>query len=130
MSLKDHLKETFNKASLDKDSLAKEIIIVKWVHRFGLNSLKDLLIQSPVSENEQLEEGNQIKIDFKFSEPQEYKEKSIHKSINDATLQKEKSINKEDQSYKDKSEYIKSQNLPLPKIDKLRKWINTDKKAS
>ena len=130
MSLKDHLKENFNKASLDKNSLAKEIIIVKWVHRFGLNSLKDLLIQTPFSENEQFEEGNQIKIDFKFSEHQEYKEKSIHKSINDETFQKEKSINKEDQSYKDKSEYIKSQNLPLPKIDKLRKWINTDKKAS
>jgi len=126
MSLKDHLKETFNKASLDKDSLAKEIIIVKWVHRFGFNSLKDLLIQSPVSEKEQFEEGNQIKIDFKFSESHEYQEKSI----NESTLQNEKSINKDDQSYKNKSEYIKSQNLPLPKIDKLRKWINTDKKAS
>ena len=126
MSLKDHLKETFNKASLDKDSLAKEIIIVKWVHRFGFNSLKDLLIQSPVSEKEQFEEGNQIKIDFKFSENHEYQEKSI----NESTLQNEKFINKDDQSYKNKSEYIKSQNLPLPKIDKLRKWINTDKKAS
>ena len=126
MSLKDHLKETFNKASLDKDSLAKEIIIVKWVHRFGFNSLKDLLIQSPVSEKEQFEEGNQMKIDFKFSEPHECQEKSI----NESTLQNEKFINKDDQSYKDKSEYIKSQNLPLPKIDKLRKWINTDKKAS
>ena len=130
MSLKDHLKETFNKASLDKDSLAKESIIVKWVHRFGFNSLKDLLSQGQVSKKEEYEEGNQIKIDFKFSETPEYQEKFSLKSINETIPQNEKCINKEDQSCKDKNEYIKSQNLPLPKIDKLRKWINIDKKAS
>ena len=58
MFLKDYLKEVFNKASLENDILIKENIIIKWVHRFGLDSLNDLLRQNLVLIEEDKEEGN------------------------------------------------------------------------
>ena len=48
MLLKNHLIEVFKKASSENNFLLKENIVLKWVHRFGVDSLKDLLIHSPV----------------------------------------------------------------------------------
>ena len=59
MFLKDHLKVVFKKASLENNILVKENIINKWVHRFGIDALDDLLIQMLNSEEENTEEENQ-----------------------------------------------------------------------
>ena len=44
MLLKNHLIEVFKQASLENNFLLKENVVLKWVHRFGIDSLKDLLI--------------------------------------------------------------------------------------
>ena len=63
MLLKNHLIEVFKKASLENNLLLKENIVVKWVHRFGFDSLNDLLIHSPLLMENQYEE-NQEQISF------------------------------------------------------------------
>ena len=61
MLLKNHLIEVFKKASSENNFLLKENIVLKWVHRFGIDSLNDLLIHSPV-QKENHEEENQEQI--------------------------------------------------------------------
>ena len=39
MFLKDHLKDTYQKASLEKNNLILESVINRWVHRFGLETM-------------------------------------------------------------------------------------------
>ena len=58
MLLKNHLIEVFKKASSENNILLKENIVLKWVHRFGIDSLNDLLIHSP-AQRENHEEENQ-----------------------------------------------------------------------
>ena len=53
MLLKNHLIEVFKKASSENNFLLKENIVLKWVHRFGIDSLNDLLIHSPVQKENQ-----------------------------------------------------------------------------
>jgi len=53
MLLKNHLIELFKKASSENNFLLKENIVLKWVHRFGIDSLNDLLIHSPVQKENQ-----------------------------------------------------------------------------
>ena len=43
MLLKNHLIEVFKKASFENNFLLKEDIVLKFVHRFGIDSLIDLL---------------------------------------------------------------------------------------
>ena len=53
MLLKNHLIEVFKKASSENNILLKENIVLKWVHRFGIDSLSDLLIhRSSIKEYE------------------------------------------------------------------------------
>ena len=59
MLLKNHLIEVFKKASLENNILLKENIVLKWVHRFGIDSLNDLLIHTPALSKYQFEEENQ-----------------------------------------------------------------------
>ena len=59
MLLKNHLIEVFKKASLENNFLLKENVVLKWVHRFGIDSLNDLLIHSSLKKENQLEEENQ-----------------------------------------------------------------------
>jgi len=59
MLLKNHLIEVFKKASSENNILLKENIVLKWVHRFGIDSLNDLLIHSPAQRENQHEEENQ-----------------------------------------------------------------------
>ena len=59
MLLKNHLIEVFKKASLENNVLLKENIVVKWVHRFGFDSLNDLLIHSPLLMENQYEENQE-----------------------------------------------------------------------
>ncbi len=59
MLLKNHLIEVFKQASLENNFLLKENVVHKWVHRFGIDSLNDLLIHSSLQKENQLEEENQ-----------------------------------------------------------------------
>ena len=129
MLLKNHLIEVFKKASSENNFLLKENIVLKWVHRFGIDSLNDLLIHSPVQEENQHEEENQEQIrleSLKISENL----KEIECESNDLEI----SINNEvfsTNQYSNKiNQYTKTSKLPLPYIKNLRKWINKDKKAS
>ena len=53
MFLKIHLIEVFKQASLENNSLLKDNVVLKWVHRFGIDSLNDLLIHSSLQEENQ-----------------------------------------------------------------------------
>ena len=62
MLLKNHLIEVFKQASLENNFLLKENVVLKWVHRFGIDSLNDLLIHSSLQKENQREEQNQEQI--------------------------------------------------------------------
>ncbi len=62
MLLKNHLIEVFKQASLENNFLLKENVVLKWVHRFGIDSLNDLLIHSSLQKENQHEEKNQEQI--------------------------------------------------------------------
>ena len=59
MLLKNHLIEVFKKASSENNFLLKENVVLKWVHRFGIDSLDDLLSHSPVQKENQYEEDQE-----------------------------------------------------------------------
>ena len=59
MLLKNHLIEVFKLASLENNFLLKENVVLKWVHRFGIDSLNDLLIHSPLLMENQYEENQE-----------------------------------------------------------------------
>ena len=59
MLLKNHLIEVFKQASLKNNFLLKENVVLKWVHRFGIDSLNDLLIHSSLQKENLREEDNQ-----------------------------------------------------------------------
>ena len=134
MLLKNHLIEVFKQASLENNFLLKENVVLKWVHRFGIDSLDDLLIHSPVQKenqeqitliDENHEEENQEQIRLKSLKTLENLEKTNYLTISNnntvfSTKQDSNQIN----------QYIKTPKLPLPNIKNLRKWINKDKKAS
>ena len=46
MFLKDHLKDTYQKASFDKNHLMLENIINVWAHRFGPETLSELYVKN------------------------------------------------------------------------------------
>jgi len=68
MLLKNHLIEVFKQASLENNFLLKENVVLKWVHRFGIDSLNDLLIHSSVQKENQSEEENQKEISLKTNQ--------------------------------------------------------------
>ena len=74
MLLKNHLIEVFKKASLENNFLLKENVVLKWVHRFGIDSLNDLLIHSPQQKENQREEENQEQISLIDEVPEENQE--------------------------------------------------------
>ena len=151
MSLKDHLKDTYQKASFDNNHLMLENIINVWAHRFGPESLNELFVknqdQFKLTEEDQAEasqnqinlelieedqaEANQNQINLEllknvqYEEEIEFKPKETKTSNNSGTIDKDIYG-----SYKNESEYKDTEELPLPNIKNLRKWINNEKKAS
>ena len=115
MLLKNHLIEVFKKASLENNFLLKENIIFKWVHRFGIDSLNDLLIHSSLQKENQYKQENQQKIKRESTD--------LQTSWSNEIICKNQDSNKIER-------YNNTQKLPLPYIKNLRKWINNDKKAS
>ena len=144
MLLKNHLIEVFKKASLENNFLLKENIVLKWVHRFGIDSLNDLLIHSSApkenqhkQENQEQmslidevnEEENQEIIRLELLKNSENREETNWESTDLETSRSNEIISKNLDSNKIK-QYKNTQKLPLPYIKNLRKWINNDKKVS
>ncbi len=143
MLLKNHLIEVFKKASSENNILLKENIVLKWVHRFGIDSLNDLLIHSP-AQRENHEEENQEQITLiDENHEEENQEQIMLEALK--TLENSEETNSESnylkisnnnqvvnikQDSNQINQYIKNPKLPLPNIKNLRKWINKDKKAS
>jgi len=143
MLLKNHLIEVFKKASSENNFLLKENIVLKWVHRFGIDSLNDLLMHSPV-QKENHEEENQEKITLIDENHEEENEEQIRlesfKNLenleetncesNYLKIPNNNQVFNTKQDSNQINQYIKNPKLPLPNIKNLRKWINKDKKAS
>ncbi len=151
MFLKDHLKDTYQKASFDKNHLMLENIINVWAHRFGPESLNELFVknqdqfklieddQAETSQNQinlELTEEDQVEVNqnqinmellknVEYEEDMEFKPKETKKSNNTEIIDKDIYG-----SYKNESESKDIEELPLPNIKNLRKWINNEKKAS
>lgn len=134
MFLKDHLKDTYQKASFDNNHLMLENIINVWAHRFGPESLNELFVknqdQFKLTEEDQAEE-NQNQINLELLKNVQYKEEIEFKPKETKTQNNTETIDKDIYgSYKIESEYKDTEELPLPNIKNLRKWINNEKKAS
>ena len=129
MLLKNHLKEVFKKAFSENNILLKEKIVLKWVHRFGIDSLNELFIHAQALREYKLEEENQEQIKLELSktlvniEETNWESNHVETSISNGIFNK-------DQNFNNIKELNNTKKLPLPNIKNLRKWINNDKKAS
>jgi len=142
MLLKNHLIEVFKQASLENNFLLKENVVLKWVHRFGIDSLNDLLIHSSLQKENQREENQeQISlIDEVHEENQEQIKLELSKTFENIEETKMESdgletarsnqISSKNQNSNKINQFTENPKLPLPYIKNLRKWINNDKKAS
>ena len=138
MVLKNHLIEVFKKASSENNFLLKENIVLKWVHRFGIDSLNDLLIHSSQQKENQekislidevYEEKNQEQIRLESFKTFENLEVTNCKS-NYLKISNNNQVFNIKQDSNQVNQYIKTPKLPLPNIKNLRRWINKDKTAS
>ena len=143
MLLKNHLIEVFKQASLENNSLLKDNVVLKWVHRFGIDSLNDLLIHSSIQKENQREEENQEHtslIDEVHEENQEQIKLELSKTFENIEETKWESngletasgneISSKNQNSNKINQFTENSKSPLPYIKNLRKWINNDKKAS
>jgi len=143
MLLKNHFIEVFKQASLDNNFLIKENVVLKWVHRFGIDSLNDLLIHSSPQKENQREEENQEQIsliDEVNEENQELIKLELSKTFenieetklesNNLETASSNGISSKNQNSNKINQFAETPKLPLPNIKNLRKWINNDKKAS
>ncbi|AQL30631.1 MULTISPECIES: glycoprotein [unclassified Prochlorococcus] len=143
MLLKNHLIEVFKQASLENNFLLKENVVLKWVHRFGIDSLNDLLIHSSLQKENQREEENQEHIsliDEVYEENQEQIKLELSKTFenieetkiesNSLETARSNEISSKNQNSNKINQFTETPKLPLPYIKNLRKWINNDKKAS
>ena len=137
MLLKNHLIEVFKQASLENNFLLKENVVLKWVHRFGIDSLNDLLIHSSLQKENQeqislideVHEENQEQIKLELSKTFENIEETKWESngLETASINE---ISSKNQNSNKINQFTETPKLPLPYIKNLRKWINKDKKAS
>ena len=123
--------------------MLKENVVLKWVHRFGIDSLNDLLIHSSLQKENQREEANQEQIsliDEVHEENQEQIKLELSKTFENIEETKMESngletarsneISIKNQNSNKINQFTETPKLPLPYIKNLRKWINNDKKAS
>ena len=129
MLLKNHLIEVFKQASLENNFLLKENVVLKWVHRFGIDSLNDLLIHSSLQKENQCEEENQEQIKLELSKTFENIVETKLES-NGLETSRSNEIYSKNQNSNKINQFTETPKLPLPYIKNLRKWINNDKKAS
>ena len=129
MLLKNHLIEIFIKASSENNILLKENIVLKWLHRFGIDSLNDLLINTPALREYHFEEENKEQIKLELSKTYENIEEKKWE-LNHLETASSNRIFRKDQNSNKIKQLTDTQKLQLPNIKNLRKWINNDKKAS
>ena len=129
MFLKDYLIDTYQKASLKKNKVILENLINRWVHRFGIETINELVVEDQNQINfikEKQGEENQDQINLELLDDVQY-QKEIDLNNTEEKINNNEIINKDIyESYK----YIKAEDLPLPNINNLRKWIKNEKKAS
>ena len=144
MLLKNHLIEVFKQASIENNFLLKENVVLKWVHRFGIDSLNDLLIHSSLQKENQREEENQEQISLMDEVDEEENQELIKLELsktfenteetnlesNSVETANSHEISSKNQNSNKINQFTEIPNLPLPYIKNLRKWINNDKKAS
>ena len=145
MLLKNHLIEVFKKVSSEDNILLKENIVLKWVHRFGIDSLNDLFVNAPDLRKYQLEEINQEQTTLmnELDEEENQEQTTLMNELDEEENQEEtkcelnhletsisNGIFNNDQNSNNIKELPDIRELPLPNIKNLRKWINKDKKAS
>ena len=132
MHLKDHLKDTYQKASLEKNNLVLENVINRWIHRFGIETINELVVKDQEQINLiKKDQGEENQGQFNFA----LLENVQHQKEKDLEPKKEKIINNTEIINKDiyksyENKYIQTEELPLPNINNLRKWIKNEKKAS
>ncbi len=137
MLLKNQLIEVFIQASLENNFLLKENVVLKWVHRFGIDSLNDLLIHSSLQKENQeqislideVHEENQEQIKLELSKTFENIEETKWES-NGLETDSSNEISSKNQNSNKINQFTETPKLPLPYIKNLRKWIKNDKKAS
>ena len=137
MLLKNHLIEVFKQASLEDNFLLKEYVVLKWVHRFGIDSLNDLLIhssrqkenQEQISLIDEVHEENQEQIKLELSKTFENIKETKWES-NGLETGSINEISSKNQNSNKINQFTQTPKSPLPYIKNLRKWINNDKKAS
>ena len=132
MFLKDHLKEEYLDAYLNNRNYIIEQLINKWAHRFGVESLNELIIKDKIKEN--CDEGvKEAEKSLEINEDFEYKQETHQKCLNLKDLEltnPEQSEIKPNLSQNSKEDNLNVEKLPLPSINNLRKWIKSEKKAS
>ena len=109
MLLKNQLIEDFKNASQKNNILLKEVIVFKWVHRFGIDSLNDLLINSTVLEKNKHKEENQEQISL-IDEVQEENQEQIS-LIDEMQEENQEQISLTDEVQGENQEQIKLESL-------------------
>ena len=144
MLLKNHLIEVFKQASLENNFLLKENVVLKWVHRFGIDSLNDLLIYSSLQKENKREEENQEQTTLMDEVDEEENQEQIKLELSKTFENIEKTkwesngletasgngISSKNQNSNKINLFTEAPKLPLPDIKNFRKWINNNKKAS
>jgi len=133
MFLKDHLIDTYQKASLEKNNPILESVINRWVHRFGIETINELVVknQDQINLIEDQEEENQDQISLGLLENVQHQKEIDFKSKEEKITNNTKIVNKNiNESNKYDYKNIEKEELPLPNINNLRKWIKNEKKAS
>ena len=120
MLLKNHLIEVFKQASLENNLLLKENVVLKWVHRFGIDSLNDLLIHSSLQKENQREEENQEQISL-IDEVEEENQEQIS-SIDELEEENQEQISLIDEVQEENQEQIKLELSKTFENIEERKW--------
>ena len=133
MFLKDHLIDTYQKASLEKNNLILENVINRWVHRFGIETINELVVkdQDQINLIEDKEEENQDQTSLALIENVQHKKGIDLISKEEKITNNSEILNKKNnESCKYDYKTVEKEELPLPNINNLRKWIKNEKKAS
>ena len=130
MLLKNQLIEDFKNASQKNNILLKEVIVFKWVHRFGIDSLNDLLINSTVLEKNKHKEENQEQISL-IDEVQEENQEQIS-LIDEVQEENQEQISLIDEMQEENQEQIsltdevQGENQEQIKLESLKTSVNLE----
>ena len=89
MLLKNHLIEVFKKASSENNILLKENIVLKWVHRFGIDSLNDLFIHVPDLREYKHEDQKQITLMNELDEEENQEQTTLMNELDEKENQEQ-----------------------------------------